>query len=186
MIPLLSAFPSLHDVFHSTPFVVTRNVVVFLAVVFWLGLAYWTFKDARRRLADPWLVGTAALLGLVLPYVGPLVYMLFRPADTLADARARRAELRALEEHLRPGGRCPVCRAVVETDYLVCPICASRLKRACPRCEAPLEQGWQMCPFCATPVESAEDADAALAAEAATLATVGGNGTGRAAARTRS
>lgn len=167
-LPLLSSLPSPHEIFHSTAFVITRNVAIFLAVVFWLALAFWVYKDARRRVDDPWLVGIAGLLGLVPPYVGPLVYLLFRPAETLADAQARRAELRALEQHLGRGRpACPVCSTTVEPDFLVCPVCTTELRQACPRCDAPLEPLWQVCPYCAREIESIDaDLDAALSAEA--------------------
>jgi Double zinc ribbon len=169
---VLSSLPSLHDVLHSTPFVIARNLTIFLAVVFWLALGFWVYRDARRRIDDPWLVGVASLLGLVPPYVGPLVYLLFRPAETLEDVRAREAELRALEEHLGRGRpACPVCSTAVEPDFLVCPVCTTPLREACAHCEAPLEPLWQMCPYCARPVERVgADVDAALTAEARSLA----------------
>jgi hypothetical protein len=170
--PVFSAFSSLHDAFHSTAFVVARNLTVFLALVFWLGLAFWVFKDARRRIDDPWLVGVATIIGLVPPYVGPLVYMLFRPAETLEDVRARRAELRALEGHLgRRSPACPRCSAAVEPDYLVCPVCVTQLRQPCAGCGAPLEPLWQACPYCARPFAATGlDLDAALTAEARMLA----------------
>jgi Double zinc ribbon len=161
----------LQDIFHSTAFDVARNLALFLVAVFWLGVAYWVYRDARRRVDDPWLVATAALVGLV-PIVGPLVYLLFRPPETLADVRAREIELRALETRLlvkQPS--CPVCRTSVQPDFLVCPVCTTQLKLPCRRCEKPLEPLWQACPYCATPVGAAVEAvtvdlDAALAAEA--------------------
>jgi hypothetical protein len=131
---------------------VARNLGIFLVVVFWLATAYWVFKDARRRIEDPWLVAMACVLGLVPPFVGPLVYMLFRPAETLADVRERELELRAMEERLADDLRCPTCRARVESSYVVCPVCTTRLKQACSSCGAPLEAIWQACPYCATPV----------------------------------
>jgi hypothetical protein len=165
----------LHDVFQSTAFDVTRNLVLFFVAVFWLGLAYWVSRDARRRIDDGWLVGTATLVGLV-PFVGPLVYLLFRPPETLADVRAREIELRALEARLlpKPQPKCPVCRSGVEASFLVCPVCTTTLKQPCVACKAPLEPLWQACPYCATPVGSkvepvAIDLDAALAAEAAAV-----------------
>jgi RNA polymerase subunit RPABC4/transcription elongation factor Spt4 len=171
-LPVLSTFSSIHDVFHSTAFVVARNLAVFLALVFWLALGFWVFKDARRRIDDPWLVGIATLLGLVPPYVGPLVYMLFRPAESLEEVRARRAELRALEEHLgRRQPTCPHCSAAVESDYLVCPVCTTQLRQACRGCGAPLEPLWQACPYCARAMTTTDlDLDAALSAEARLLA----------------
>ena len=116
----------LGGVFQSTPFVAARNVALALAVVFWLALAFWVNKDARRRVDDPLLVGVATLLGLVPPYAGPLVYLLFRPAEPLEEARVREVELRALEEHLGRGRpACPVCSVPVEPDFLACPVCAT-------------------------------------------------------------
>ena len=38
--------------------VAVNLLLLFLAVI-WLALVYWTFADARRRIADPLLVGCA-------------------------------------------------------------------------------------------------------------------------------
>ena len=164
----------LHGFFHSTGFVVGRNLTILLAVVFWLGLAFWVHRDARRRIADGFLVFLASLLGLVPPYLGPLVYLLFRPAETLDDVHSRRVELRALEQQLgRTRPACPLCSSPVEDDYLACPVCTTVLREPCARCNAPLEPLWQMCPYCTTPIElTRADLDAALTAEAKTITLV--------------
>jgi hypothetical protein len=164
----------LHDIFHSTAFDVARNLTLFVVGVFWIGLAFWVYRDARRRLDDGWLVGTATAIGLV-PIVGPLVYLLFRPPEVIADVHAREIELRVLRQHLRrPELLCPVCRSGVEQSYVVCPVCTTQLKTPCVSCHAPLEPLWQACPYCATPVGAtvapiAADLDAALTAEAAAV-----------------
>mgnify|MGYP003624030011 CR=1 FL=1 len=54
---------------------------------------------------------------------------------------------------------CPVCRAQVESNFLVCPVCTTKLKQSCVNCKAPLEALWQVCPYCETPVESAPTAE---------------------------
>ena len=160
---------SIHDVLHSTAFEIARTVTVAVLATFWLGAAFWVYRDARRRIDDGWLVATATLLGLV-PILGPLVYLLFRPPETLADVHVRRVEIAALEARLaRSVPTCPVCRSGIEAAYLVCPVCTARLKEPCGSCAAPLEQLWQACPYCATPVGQAPspvDLDEALAAEA--------------------
>ena len=136
----------------TTTSVVT--ILVVFAAVFWLASAYWTYKDARRRIDDPWLVAFAALLG-ALPYVGPLVYMLFRPPEYLEDVRERELEIKAMEDRLsRHGLVCPVCRTDVDSRFLVCPICTTKLRQACVKCRAPLEALWQVCPYCETPIEA--------------------------------
>ena len=140
---------------HST-WAVIRNLTLFFVVVFWLAVAFWVYKDARRRIEDPWLVAMATLMGLVPPFVGALIYMLFRPPEYLEDVRERELEIKAMEERLaRRDLFCPVCRAEVDANFLVCPVCTTRLRQACAKCKAPLEALWQVCPYCETPVEPA-------------------------------
>ena len=62
---------------------------------FWIALAFWVYKDARRRMRDPILVLFAAVLGLVPPFVGAIVYLLFRPSETLADRRGSTSSTRS-------------------------------------------------------------------------------------------
>ena len=146
---------AIDDFFQSSTWDVIRNLGLLLAVVFWLAMAYWVYKDARRRVDDPWLVAMAVLVGLI-PIAGPIVYMFFRPPEYLEDVRERDLEIKAMEERLAAQDlRCPVCRAQVESSYLVCPVCTSRLKHACGKCGSPLEAIWQACPHCATPVPPA-------------------------------
>ena len=97
----------------------------------------------------------AALLGLVLPFVGVIIYLLFRPPEYLDEIRERELEIRAMEETLALQElRCPVCRAQVDQSFLVCPVCTTRLRQACESCKAPLEPLWQICPYCETPIAS--------------------------------
>jgi hypothetical protein len=150
-----STFSGVHDFFNSGTWLVIRNLTVFFVIVFWLAVGYWVYKDARRRIEDPWLVIMATVLGLVPPFVGALVYMLFRPPEYLEDVRERELEIRAMEERLSLRDlQCPVCRAEVESSFLVCPVCTTRLKQSCVNCGKPLEAMWQLCPYCETPVES--------------------------------
>lgn len=145
------------------------NLTLVVLAVFWLGIAYWVNRDARRRSRSILFVGVATLLGLV-PVAGPLGYLLVRPPETRNEVKARRVEADALESwlsHARP--RCTTCLAGVEDTFLVCPVCATRLKEPCAGCAAPLAPTWLACPFCALPVEepAAFDLDAALTAEVA-------------------
>src|SRR4051812_34982869 len=81
---------------------------VFLIVV-WLALVYWTFPDARRRIADPMIVACCAAASLIFPFVGTVVYMIVRPPEYLDDVRERELEMQAAEVRLQ------------ESGYLVCP-----------------------------------------------------------------
>ena len=53
-----------NDFFDSGAWMVARNLSIFFVAVFWLATAYWVYKDARRRVEDPWLVAMATVLGL--------------------------------------------------------------------------------------------------------------------------
>ena len=144
------------DFFSHSTWAVIRNLALFFVFVFWLSVAFWVFKDARRRIEDPWLVAMATVLGLVPPFVGALIYMLFRPPEYLDDVRERELEIKAMEARLsRRDLHCPVCRADVDPAFLVCPVCTTRLRQSCRKCKAPLEALWQICPYCETPVEIA-------------------------------
>src|SRR4029450_6882811 len=110
MIPILFAdnattttsddvFTRVGNFFDSGTWLVIRNLGFFFLVVFWPPWAYWVFKDARRRIEDPWLVAMAAVLGLV-PLVGPLVYLFFRPPEYIEDRRERELEMRAMGEQV--------------------------------------------------------------------------------------
>jgi RNA polymerase subunit RPABC4/transcription elongation factor Spt4 len=163
MIPILFAdntttttsddvFTRVGDFFDSDTWLVIRNLAILFLIVFWLATVYWVYKDARRRIEDPWLVAMAVILGFV-PFIGPLVYLFFRPPEYLEDRRERELEIRAMEEQIgQRVSHCPVCRAAVEPDFLVCPVCTTKLKQACTSCKAPLEPLWQVCPYCETPI----------------------------------
>jgi hypothetical protein len=177
---LASAFGSIHSALHSSAASIAGNVLVLFAVVLWLGLGFHVHRDARRRIDDGWLVGLSTALGFGLPFVGPVIYMLFRPPETLADANAREIVVRALRGRLlQAAPHCPVCLTDVESSYIVCPVCTTRLREQCATCDSPLDPLWQACPYCATPVTSVPgddgtvvpfiaDLDAALTAEATT------------------
>jgi hypothetical protein len=141
------------DAFDSQYWIVARNVALFLLIVFWLASAYWVYKDARRRIDDPWLLAMAVALGVFPPFVGPPLYLFFRPPEYLDEVHERELEIRAMEESLVHGEQCPVCRTAVEPSFLACPVCTTKLRQACRRCNQPLEPRWQICPYCETPVE---------------------------------
>jgi double zinc ribbon protein len=158
-------FDGVHSFFKSGTWYLIRNLAIFAVVVFWLSTVYWVYKDARRRIEDPWIVAMATILGLV-PFVGPLIYMLFRPPEYLEDVRERQLEIKAMEQRLSSREHCPVCRAEVDASYLLCPVCTTKLKQACSACKAPLEPLWQICPYCETPIARRPPVDLGATIEA--------------------
>ena len=122
MTPFLAAddslFGDVNDFFDSGTWLLVRNLTLFFVVVFWAATAYWVYKDARRRIEDPWMIAMAVVLGIVPPFLGPIIYMFFRPPEYLEEVRERELEIKAMEERLaRRDLHCPVCRAEVEATY---------------------------------------------------------------------
>jgi hypothetical protein len=153
---IASTFSGVHNFFSSGTWSLVKNLLIFFVVLFWLATVWWVYKDARRRIEDPVLLGIAVLIGLIVPFIGPFIYMLFRPPEYLEDVRERELEIKAMEDRLSKRDlHCPVCRSEVDVSFLVCPICTTKLKQACTTCKAPLEALWQVCPFCETPIEPA-------------------------------
>ena len=131
------------------------NLLLLFLVVIWLALVWWTFADARRRIDDPMLVGTATVASL-FPFVGTIVYLIVRPPEYLADVRERQLEIAAAEARLAQldALTCPNCRGDIERTFLVCPHCMTKLKDPCQSCGRPLDPRWSVCPYCETPVSA--------------------------------
>ena len=132
------------------------RLTILVLVVIWLALIYWTYSDARRRIADPMLVACATAASL-FPFIGSIVYMIVRPPEYLEDVRERELEMQAAEARLHQLGYllCPHCDHEVEKDFLRCPSCQRKLKDPCVTCGKPLEPDWAICPYCETEVAGA-------------------------------
>ena len=128
-----------------------------MLIVVWLALIVYTFLDARRRIADPFLVACATIASF-FPYIGTVIYAILRPPEFLEDAHERELEIKAAElrvRHLREQS-CPNCEYPVEKNYLRCPNCQRRLKDPCPTCGEPVDPRWGLCPYCETALAGGE------------------------------
>jgi hypothetical protein len=125
------------------------DLLILFVVVLYFSLIYWTYADARRRIADPMLVGCATAAS-VFPFVGTIVYMVLRPPEYLEDVRERELETQAAEVRLRQDQQalCPYCDYRIERDFIRCPSCLRKLKERCVSCSRPLDQAWTICPYC--------------------------------------
>jgi hypothetical protein len=134
------------------------NLLILVLVVVWLSLVYWTWADARRRIADPVLIATATAASLI-PFIGTIVYTILRPPEFLADVREREVETQASELRMRhlTAQSCPRCEHPIERSWLRCPECQHRLKDPCVSCNRPVDPRWAVCPYCETPLRSASE-----------------------------
>lgn len=117
-----------------------------VVVAFWVALAYWAYKDAARRQYAPLF---SAVLCLLVPFAGVLLYVILRPPEYALDYEERQLELAVLERELAGGSeQCRTCAETVEAAHLYCPHCGSALKDACGECGCALEDGYAYCPAC--------------------------------------
>src|SRR4051794_5525399 len=159
-------FSGVGDFFGSNTFQVVVQLAVLFAVALWLALVAWTFKDARRRIEDPWIVLVCVAAAAIFGPVGVLIYLILRPPEYLEDVRERELEIRAMERRLGADRVCPLCRNPAEAAFLSCPHCGTKLKDSCRRCKAPLDPSWRLCPYCETEVVALPPAPAPAAAPA--------------------
>lgn len=135
----------------NTALNLAATLVILMLVAIWVALIVFTFTDARRRIADPFLVGCATAASF-FPFVGTLVYTILRPPEFLDDIRERDTEISESEVRLRhlKHSSCHKCGSPVESDFIRCPACRTRLKEPCPTCSKPVGLNWKVCPYCET------------------------------------
>jgi len=140
----------MEKILESIPFYLTILSTVCGGVTIALlgGLVIWTFRDISARSRDFLAQILATILVLVLPVAGLIVYLMLRPRETLAEAYERSLEQEALLQAIEEPETCPGCGQRVKCDYLFCPACHTRLKKACQACGRPLHLRWSLCPFC--------------------------------------
>lgn len=126
------------------------ELVLLGVVVVWLALVWFTYADARRRMSDGMLVGSAVLAAVVFPFIGTVVYLIVRPPEFLEDVRERELEMQAAEARLHSLDYqlCPHCDHAAGRDFLRCPHCLRKLRDTCGACTKPLDPDWMICPYC--------------------------------------
>lgn len=118
-------------------------------VALWVSLVIWTFRDMRARTRDAFAQLLASLMVLVLGPFGIILYFILRPRETLAEKYERSLEEEALLQDIEERHICPGCKQPIEPDYVLCPICHTRLRHPCIHCGRLIHPRWSVCPYCA-------------------------------------
>jgi RNA polymerase subunit RPABC4/transcription elongation factor Spt4 len=135
------------------PFVVMFAALfgAFLTAI-WISVVIWTFRDIRSRSRDIFAQILATLMVLIFfpffPLPGLILYMILRPRQTLAEVYERSLEEEALLQGIEERMACPGCNRRIHEDYMICPTCHTRLKKACVSCGRLLHLRWNICPWC--------------------------------------
>jgi len=118
-------------------------------VALWVSLVIWTFRDMRARTRDAFAQLLASLMVLVLGPFGMVLYFILRPRETLAEKYERSLEEEALLQDIEERTICPGCKQPIESDYVLCPVCHTRLRHPCIHCGRLIHPRWGVCPYCA-------------------------------------
>jgi RNA polymerase subunit RPABC4/transcription elongation factor Spt4 len=124
------------------------------ALLLWLSIIVWVYRDIRERSRDLGLQVLAVFVvmiffpGFNIP--GLALYLMLRPRESLEESYARSLEEEALLREIGDEGMCPSCRRFVEKDWRLCPFCATQLKDVCSKCQQLLSFNWVACPLCGT------------------------------------
>lgn len=140
----------LNDTLVNAILLSAQIALVYLAVL-WVCVAYWAYKDTRRRTPDTAMAIAAAGLVFFFFLPGYWLYLVVRPRLTMAEVSEERARQFLLAEYMR---QCPSCAATVTSEYVVCPRCRTRLKAACASCAKPIEPAWIACAYCASVIST--------------------------------
>jgi len=159
--------------FLNNPIVqLASQLIVIYVVLLWLGTAYWAFRDMQARTENPILPYFAAALIIfftpLLFVFAVVLYLIVRPRETLAEVYERSLAEESLLAEVEKNELCPVCRDRVDSDWLVCPNCRTRLHRVCPSCNRLAEPTWPLCAFCGKDFERGAARAAARSRPAAT------------------
>ena len=129
-------------------------VVGVWALLLWLSIIVWVYRDIRDRTRDVGLQVLAVFVAMVFfpgfNIPGLALYLMLRPRDTLEDAYARSLEEEALLREIGDEGLCPSCRRFSEKNWRTCPFCQTQLKDVCAQCNQLLSFNWVACPYCGT------------------------------------
>jgi RNA polymerase subunit RPABC4/transcription elongation factor Spt4 len=134
----------------DTVLVITAFAAAFVAAL-WISLMIWTYRDIRTRARDPLMRILAILVVGVLFLPGILIYLILRPPRTLEEEYQHSLEEEALLQSIEDNPLCPGCGRRIREDWVVCPNCQTRLKKACHQCSRLMLLPWNICPYCGTP-----------------------------------
>ncbi len=122
------------------------------ALLLWLSIVVWVYRDIRDRTRDMALQVMAVFVTLMFfpgfNIPGLALYLMLRPRETLEEAYARSLEEEALLREIGDEGVCPSCRRFVERSWRACPFCQTQLKDVCGECGQLLSFNWLACPYC--------------------------------------
>jgi RNA polymerase subunit RPABC4/transcription elongation factor Spt4 len=139
--------------FFDNPIVkLSIQAIAIYIVILWLAAAYWAFRDMQLRSENPILPYlAAALIVLFTPVLflfGVIVYRILRPHEKIGEVYERNLAEEALLAEVEAVRTCPGCHRRIHDEWIICPICRTRLNRVCANCGRLVGLDWSLCAWC--------------------------------------
>ena len=139
--------------FFSNPIVqLAIQAIAIYIVILWLAAAYWAFRDMQLRSENPVLPYLAAALIIlftpILFLAGVIVYRVVRPQEKIGEVYERNLAEEAMLAEIEAIPHCPTCDRRVDSAWIICPTCRTRLNRVCPNCTRLVGLDWTLCAWC--------------------------------------
>ena len=108
----------------------------------------WTYRDIISRTRDVFTIALGLAIVILIPFMGVLLYLVLRPRETLSEAYERALEEEYLLQDIEDSEVCPSCKRRIQSEYLYCPHCRTKLRDECDNCGRPISVRWAACPYC--------------------------------------
>ena len=132
-----------------------KNIMTYAAafgiaflIALWIGLILWVLRDIRSRTRDPFMIILSVLFVIVLFIPGIFIYLFIRPRKTFEQKYQDAIEEEALLREIGVSEKCPSCGHNIQSDWILCPYCHTKVKKKCVNCGKAIELPWNLCPYC--------------------------------------
>ena len=125
--------------------------LIFFGVAFlslWIASVFWVYQDIFNRSKNVVLQILSIACVILFPLLGLIVYGFIRPGHTLDERRLLLLDEKIMRQEVGELLLCPSCRKGLETDYVYCPNCKTKVKETCAKCNKVIDKKFKICPFC--------------------------------------
>lgn len=135
--------------FLSSPsFSLWQTIGLVYVGLLWLSIIIWVTRDSISRSNSLIFQVFAILINIAIPILGVVLYLIIRPGKTNLERYYEDMEQQLLTDQGGDKVSCPKCLTQVDKNYIHCPNCALKLKRACSKCHKNFPTLWNICPYC--------------------------------------
>lgn len=117
----------------------------------------WVLIDIDKRTTNKYIKFLSIALILLLNIAGLVLYLLFRPHETIDERESRKLYNKHDLMLVEPGMRsCPNCFSLNKSEFIYCVICSTKLEFCCKNCTLKVEPIWHYCPYCKSELHEKE------------------------------